>query len=68
MFPGDPEYEKATEIYNQAYAKFKPAFVVYPRTEKHVQKALKCSREHSVPLAVKSGKYYNFVLFYPNTS
>lgn len=55
IFPGDAGYSAAIEIFNQAYAQSRPAFVAFPLTEEHVMKCLRCSALHSVPCVVKSG-------------
>ena len=56
VFPGEEEYSEAIEVYNQAYAQSKPAFVAFPITEEDVMRCLQCATTYSVPCVVKSGK------------
>ena len=54
-FPGDERYNQSLVIYNPAYSSLHPAFFAIPKSEKDVQRCLKCAYESHVSVVLRSG-------------
>ena len=54
-FPGEERYNQSLEIYNPAYSNLHPSFFAFPKSEKDVQRCLKCASEKHVGVVLRSG-------------
>ena len=58
-FPGEERYNQSLVIYNPAFSHLHPSFFALPKTEKDVQRCLKCSVENFIPIAIRGGGHHS---------
>lgn len=54
-FPGEARYNQSLVIYNPAYSHLHPSFFAFPKSDKDVQRCLKCADDKNVDLVLRSG-------------
>ena len=57
-FPGEERYNQSLVIYNPAFSHLHPSFFALPKTDKDVQRCLKCSVENFIPVAIRGGGHH----------
>ena len=54
-FPGEERYNQSLVIYNPAFSHLRPSFFAFPKSEKDVQRCLKCAYESGTRIVIRSG-------------
>ena len=55
VFPGEERYNQSLVIFNPAYSHLHPRFFAFPRSEKDVQRCLKCAYENGIGVVIRCG-------------
>ena len=54
-FPGEERYNRSLVIYNPTFSHLHPSFFAFPKSEKDVQRCLKCAYESGTRVVIRSG-------------